>query len=304
MAVSTSDQLKAAIVDARPGDVITLADGRYTGAMRVGSYTGSFTATTPGTADAPITLVGGRGAVIDGDGTGGHYGLYLVGASHWRLRGFTITSASKGLVLDASNNVRIEGLGVSEVGQEAIHLRASSSDNLVQDCDIVGTGRKSPQYGEGVYIGSANSNWATYSNGLPDKSDRNKVVGNRFADFTAEAIDIKEGTSDGVITDNVFDGSSISGQNSADSWVDVKGNGYVLTGNRGVNTLLDGFQVHSVYAGWGYNNTFKNNTADVNAAGYGFNIVSNARGFGNAVYCSNTALRAGAGLVNIACVPD
>jgi hypothetical protein len=300
--VRNSEQLSAAIAGARPGDVITLADGLYTGATRVGSYTGSFTATTAGTAEMPITLTGTRNAVIDGHGTGGHYGIYLVGANYWRILGLTVTRASKGIVLDSSSHVQIEGVLVSEVGDEAIHLRQFSSDNLVQHCDIAGTGRRSPQYGEGVYIGSANSNWTTYTNGLPDRSDRNRIIANRFSDFTAEAIDIKEGSSHGVIADNSFDGSAISGKNYADSWVDVKGNGYRLSGNRGVNTLLDAFQVHSVCAGWGYSNVFSKNIADVNASGYGFNVASHARDFGNIIYCNNVVSRAGAGFANVACV--
>jgi hypothetical protein len=110
--------------------------------------------------------------------------------------------------------------------------------------------------------------------------------------------------SDGLIQDNTFEGSSIAGKNSADSWVDVKGNNYVLTGNAGTNTLTDGYQVHSVYAGWGYNNVFRSNSADANAAGYGFNVVSDARGFGNAISCSNTVTNASAGYSNIPCVQE
>src|SRR5882757_2435734 len=292
VAVANSAQLKAAMLDAQPGDTITMADGTYTGTMQVGNYYGSFAGTADGTAANPITLVGSRNTVIDGGGTGGHYGLYLVGADYWNLEGFTVANASKGIVLDDSSYDFIDGVKVTNVGQEAVHLRAFSSYNIVRDSEIAGTGKKSPQYGEGVYIGSANSNWGTYTNGQPDRSDRNIVINNAFSDFTAEALDLKEGSTGGYIANNTFEGSSISGQNSADSWVDVKGNYYLLENNVGTNTLLDGFQVHNVYAGWGYNNAFRANTANVNAAGYGFNIVSNAANFGNIVYCSNTATNA------------
>ena len=70
---------------ARPGQTIHLADGTYTGRTRAGDYTGSFVVTRSGTPAAPIALTGSRRAVIDGGGTGGHYGLYVAGASHWRF---------------------------------------------------------------------------------------------------------------------------------------------------------------------------------------------------------------------------
>jgi len=304
VAVTNSTELKAAIINAQPGDTITMADGIYASSMVAGNYTGSFAATVDGTETNPITLKGSRNAIIDGNGIGGRYGLYLYGADYWNLDGFTVANASKGIVLDGSNHVFLNNMKVSNVGQEAVHFRAFSRYNVIRDSEITGTGKKSAQYGEGVYIGSANSNWGTYTGGQPDKSDRNIVLNNTFTDFTAEGIDLKEGSTGGYIAGNTFEGSSISGQNSADSWIDAKGNYYLIENNIGTNTLVDGFQVHSVYAGWGANNAFKANTANVNASGYGFNVVSTAVQFGNIVYCSNIATGAALGLSNVACTLD
>lgn len=304
IAVTNSAELKAAIIGAQPGDTITMADGIYSDSMPAGNYTGSFAVTVDGTAADPITLKGSRAAVIDGNGIGGRYGLYLYGADYWNLDGFTVANASKGVVLDGSSHVFLNNVKVTNVGQEAVHFRAFSQYNVIRDSEIVGTGKKSAQYGEGVYIGSANSNWGTYTGGQPDKSDRNIVIGNTLTDFTAEAIDLKEGSTGGYIAGNTFEGSSLSGQNSADSWIDAKGNYYLIENNVGTNTLADGFQVHSVYAGWGANNSFRANTANVNASGYGFNIVSTAVQFGNVIYCSNAASGAGLGLSNVACTQD
>lgn len=302
--VSTSSQLKTAILSAQPGDKIVLADGTYQSSMLAGNYTGSFAATVDGTADNPITITGSRNAIIDGNGTGGRYGLYLYGADYWNIDGLTVANASKGIVLDGSSHVFIRNVKVTNVGMEAVHFRSFSQYNVIRDSVITGTGKKSPQYGEGVYIGSANSNWATYSGSQPDRSDRNIVIGNTFSDFTAEALDLKEGSVGGYIASNSFEGSSLSGQNSADSWVDAKGNYYLIENNTGTNTLLDGFQVHNVYSGWGAGNIFKSNTATVNAAGYGFNVVTGAIGQGNVVYCDNVATAAGLGLSNIDCIQE
>jgi len=302
--VSTSEQLKTAIQTAQPGDKIVLADGTYKSAMTAGNYSGSFAATVDGTASNPITLTGSRSAIIDGSGTGGRYGLYLYGADYWNVTGITVANASKGIVLDGSSHNFLADLKVMNVGQEAVHFRSFSQFNVIRDSEITGTGKKSAQYGEAVYIGSANSNWATYTGGQPDRSDRNIVLNNSFSDFTAEALDLKEGSVGGYIAGNTFEGSSLSGQNSADSWIDAKGNYYLIENNTGTNTLLDGYQVHNVYSGWGASNVFRANVANVNAAGYGFNVVTGAISQGNVVYCSNTVSTAGLGLANVVCVQD
>lgn len=306
VSVSNSAELKAALLDAQPGDTITMADGVYTDSMQVGNYTGSFAITADGTAENPITLTGSPGAVIDGNGTGGRYGLYLAGADYWNLVGFTVANASKGVVQDGSNYVFYEDMTVTNVGAEAIHFRAFSSHNVVKNSIISSTGRNSAQFGEGVYIGSASgANWDIHSGGEPDKSDRNIVIGNTFTDFTAEALDIKEGSTGNYIAHNTFEGSSLSGENSADSWVDVKGNYNLIEYNTGTNTLANGFEVHGIDAapGWAANNVFRNNTANVNTGGYGFYISFNALQSNNTISCNNTVAGAGAGSWNVACTP-
>ena len=155
---------------------ITLGAGAYRGEdVRTGnrSEPGRFFATTPGRPEAPITLRGPRAAVIDGGGTGGGYGLHLVDADHWRLEGFTVSSASKGIVLDLSSHVRIDGVRVTDIGAEGVHFRSFSSDNVITNSDVDHTGMRKPNFGEGIYIGSAVSNWDEHSDGRPDASDRN-----------------------------------------------------------------------------------------------------------------------------------
>jgi hypothetical protein len=167
---------------------------------------------------------------------------------------------------------------------------------------------QTPDYGEGIYIGSAKSNWPTYTNGNPDLCDSNKVINNKIGPYvTAECIDIKEGTTGGLIKGNYFDATGITGANSADSWIDVKGNYYLLEGNNGFNpagsVLVDGYQVNVAVSGWGSYNEFKNNNCVVNAPGYGFNIrlsSSNGTAVGNKVYITNTVTGAAKGISNVA----
>ncbi|TQN37929.1 parallel beta helix pectate lyase-like protein [Blastococcus colisei] len=259
--VQNADGLQAALEEAQPGQVIRLADG---------TYEGNFVATTQATPDAPILLCGSRDAVLDGGDIDGDYTLHLQGASSWHLLGFTVTGGKKGVMVDAGTGHRIEGLLVTSMGDEAIHLRTNSSDNVVVGNTVRDTGLRKPKYGEGIYIGSAESNWCRQTDCEPDRSDRNLIMGNDIAGTTAEAVDIKEGTTGGVLRDNTFDGSAMV---EADSWVDVKGNDWLIEGNRGTNSPTDGYQVHDVADGWGRGNVFTGNQASgitelaINAAG-------------------------------------
>jgi hypothetical protein len=286
VAVTDADSLRQALDDAAPGQVIQLADGRYEG---------NFVTTVRATADAPIRLCGSRNAVLDGGDIDGDYTLHLSGAAYWQVVGFTVTGGQKGVMVDAGVGNRIEGLLVTSMGDEAIHLRSHSTDNIVVGNTIRDTGLRKPKFGEGVYIGSAENNWCQLTECQPDRSDRNIIEGNDIADTTAESVDIKEGTTGGTVTGNTFDGTDITG---ADSWVDVKGNNWTISGNTGQSSPADGFQTHSVYAGWGRGNTFTGNIARVDGPGYGIHLAPVED---NRVACDNQATGAAEGLSNVPC---
>lgn len=297
--VATSAELKTALLQAQPGDEIVLADGTYNGRFVIAPG-------TDGTAASPIVLRGSRAAILDAGDINTGYVLYVQG-SYWTIRGFTVQNGLKGVMIDGVRHTTIDGLKVDHIGEEGIHLRKFSSLNTIQQCEITNTGLKTPDYGEGIYIGSAKGNWATYTNGNPDRCDSNNVLSNRIGPgITAECIDIKEGTTYSVIRNNNFDASGITGANGGDSWIDVKGNNALIENNSGYNPggsiFKDGYQVHVAYSGWGNNNEFRNNQCAVNAGGYGFNIQlsgSNGVSTGNKVFVSNTVTGATAGIANI-----
>lgn len=295
---TTAGELSAALANAQPGDVIGIADG---------TYDENWTATTPGTAEAPIWLCGGPGAVLTNDGIHGSYGLWLDGASYWHLHGFTVADAQKGVVVDAADHVTVEALTVHDVGDEGIHLRANTVDSTVAGNTVYNTGQRRDKFGEGVYIGSANGNWSVYTNGQPDRSDRNTVSGNTIYATTAEAVDIKEGTSNGVVTGNTFDGSGFT-EDGADSWVDAKGNDWLISDNIGHHSTRDGYQAHHNkltklgLGDWGFRNTFVDNVADVQGPGYGF-WIHDASLTHNVIRCANTVTNAISGFANVPCTP-
>lgn len=288
IAVRTVDRLRAALADARPGDRISLAPGRYDAPLAI---------RRAGTPARPIELCGPASAVVDpGDTTWG-YGLRLDGAAWWTVRGLTVTGAQKGIVLDHSPHVVLAGIRVHDVGYEAVHLRSGSSDVVLDRLAIWRTGRQDPRYGEGVYVGSAERHWCEFSGCKPDRVDRVRISGCRFGPLvTAENIDVKEGTSDGVIDHNVFDGT---GTTAAESWVNVKGNRWRLVDNTGTHAPRDGVQVHVVVAGWGRDAFLMGNDFAVNAAGYGVRV--DRRNQGAVVACDNVVTGASAGLSNVAC---
>ena len=284
--VSDANGLSEALKDAKPGSSIALADGRYAG---------KFVAEVSGTAEQPIYLCGGAGAVLDGENVRGGYVLHLKKAKYWRLVGFTVTNGQKGVMADTTVGSVIQGLTVHDVGDEAIHLRSNSTDNVVLQNTISKTGLRRDKFGEGVYIGTAVSNWCTTNDCKPDRSDRNVVKGNKISQTTSEAVDIKEGTTGGVLEGNTFDGSALKG---ADSWVDVKGNNWLIKGNTGTKSTLDGFQTHQILKGWGDHNLFTGNVADVDGPGLGFALRPAEA---NTVACDNKAERAAQGLSNVPC---
>lgn len=297
--VHNAAELKQALDNALAGDDIIMSDGTYSGKFVI-------PAGKNGTAAQPITLRGTRNAVLDAGSTNTGYVLYLQ-SSYWIIKGFSVTNGLKGIMVDGSRYSIIDGVKVYDIGEEAIHLRKYSSQNIIRNCDISNTGLKTADYGEGIYIGSAKNNWGTYTNGNPDLCDSNQVLNNHIGpNVTAESIDVKEGTTGGIIRGNVFDATGITGANSGDSWIDVKGNYTLIENNTGTNPggtiFKDGYQVHCAVSGWGNYNEFKNNNCTVNASGYGFNIQlsgSNGTTTGNKVYTSNTVTGAASGISNI-----
>jgi len=290
--VSDAAQLHAALAAAAPGTAIGLAEG---------TYQGEFTASTSGTAQAPIWLCGPIGAVLRGPGTDDGFVLHLQQVAHWRLVGFTVRDGQKGVMADRVADSVIQDLTVTEIGDEAVHLRTASTANVVRGLTISDTGLRREKFGEGIYVGSATRNWCDISDCEPDRSDRNVIIANTISDTTAENIDIKEGTTGGVIADNTLDGTGLTGD--ADSWIDVKGNNWLIQNNHGTTATTSGFEVNDQADGWGTGNTFDANTADVRGPGYGYELRSptDDPAAANRVTCTNTATSAAKGLTNTTC---
>jgi hypothetical protein len=201
----------------------------------------------------------------------------------------------------------MDSLAAHDIGAEGVHFRDNTTNSVLQRSPVYATGLSKPQFGEGVYVGSAVSNWGKYSGGSPDASNGNQILDNTITNTGAEDIDLKEGTVGGTVQGNHLGAEGIAGKNSADSWIDVKGNGWLIVGNTGTNPtdnphLVDGFQTHVLVDGAGEGNDFRDNVIDLgNAPGYGINVTSPGSTH-NVVRCDNTVRGAALGLSNVTCV--
>ncbi|WP_316525698.1 right-handed parallel beta-helix repeat-containing protein [Kitasatospora brasiliensis] len=283
--VGTAKQLQSALAAAVPGQTIRLADG---------AYSGNFKATTPGTAAARITLTGSANAVLTAP-SGGGYGLYLNGASYWTVQGLTVTGGQKGIMADAANHVLLDEVTVHHTTMEGVHFRNSSAYGTLRNSRIHDTGLNRDGMGEGVYVGTANT--------LTDHSDHVEITGNTFGpNIGAENVDLKEGTTGGLVSGNTFDGDGLTGRNYDDSWVDVKGNDYVIENNTGRRTTDDGYQVHSVQPGWGCGTVFRGNRSDLAGATgpdrYAIDVTDYDAAKCEATVGADNTVTGGRGLVN------
>lgn len=265
--VHTSLELFTALRNAEPGDEIIVATGFYEGQMGTGLYNSGhsssfFYSDRSGTADAPIILRSEdpeNKSVLSGTRINGQV-LYITG-DYWSIRDLDITYGLKGVILDHSNHTELLRCNVYNTGEEAIHLRDNSNYNLIDGCTVTDTGSRTPGYGEGIYVGTYNGDWNTYDKECDYNVIQNCTLG---PNITAESLDIKEGTTGTVVRNCTMYGAGISGENYADSFLEIKGNDVLLEGNtayRNNNPYITmAFQVHQQLDGWGLRNSIMGNT--------------------------------------------
>lgn len=284
--VTNTDELKTALADAEPNDEIILASGDYV-------YSGStskgymFKGEADGTESEPIILRSENPenpAVISGINVNENYALSVTG-DWWIIRDLKVTNASKGIILDNSNHTKLINCEVYNIGAEGIHFRDNSSYCLAENCFIHDTGLVSPAYGEGIYVGSSKS-----TSGYGYECDYNTIRGCSIGpNVAAEHIDIKEYTTGTIIENCIFDGTGMSGENYADSFVDIQGNDCILrycTGYRnGCSEINYAFSMNKIADGWGQNAYIYGNRAYMDTS---VNALGKKMVFLNSWDCSET----------------
>ena len=296
--VSTGSQLSAAMKAALPGDSIVLAPNTYTGAFDA-------LADHDGTATRPIYVTGPRTAILKGTKLSTGNGILAKG-DYWVFQGFQITGSLGGVAVINARHVTISSLWIHDVGQAAINPRVNSTYTVIKNNLIQNTGRYIAEYGEGVYVGSSPNSWCARTNCNPDKTNYTEVTGNVFGPgITVQNVDVKPGTTGGIISGNTFSGVGFNSTSSSSDWVTMSGTGYLIENNTGSNApkIGDGYR-NMVANGYGFNNTYRNNKlSGGGAAGYGFNVSKSATGIVIKCSPSTTVTGFAKGFSNRACTP-
>ncbi len=217
-------ELRQAMTAVQAGDEIILANGTmFTATDTPGSGIGAhFSSNVNAVSDQRIIMRSespDNPATLSGDQISKRHVLRLFG-DYWTIKDIIFTYAQKGIVLDQANNVHIVGCEVYNIGMEAIHMRDGSQNTLVEDCYIHDTGKSNPSFGEAIYVGSDKKKHGEVDPHINGTVVRGCTIGPNVG---AEAFDIKEGTAETIIENNIVDATGISGANYADSFVDLKG---------------------------------------------------------------------------------
>lgn len=239
--VANIAELSAAISGADPGAVICLKPGVYDAARAPGEMIQI--EGRHGQVNKPIVLRGQAGVVITNTGT--LDAIYINRSSYIGLEDLVIQDVFRAVMIDESTRISMSNLLVERTAQEAIHFRKNTTHSVLVNSRIrdVGVDTKNnhpamKRFAEAIYIGTARSNWAKVmgSATAPDASDNNCVSGNRVGpNIAAEGLDLKEGTRNTYILNNVFDLGGISGHNFADSALDLKGSAAFVGHNTFIN---------------------------------------------------------------------
>ncbi|PWJ48633.1 Right handed beta helix region [Quadrisphaera granulorum] len=290
--VGTSAQLSSALSKAAPGGVVRLKDGVYTGTFRL---------SVQATGSKPFWLCGGPGAVLQTGNTGSGSALRIDSSSWVGLAGFSVRDSMQGVMVKSTSNLVVANLNISNIGYEALHVYAQSSDVVLRDNSITDTGVKDVAYGEGIYIGTSDRRWGEVTGGQPDATTRVAVVRNTIVNAGAEPIEAKMGTTNGVIQGNVIRGHQPASR--AIGWILVTGNDWLIKKNQGEDAVTNGYVLMRQGTEYGHDNSVVTNTGAVNASGWGV-LLQNPGSpppAGSIVGCDNDLSGAAAGEITGSC---
>ena len=276
--VSTVAELTSATLGAKAGDTIWVAPGKYelpssncqndTFVNNTGRDCGLIWLGADGTKTNPVVLAGSdptNPPEIYSSDYKHNYGIHVTG-NYVILKNLKIHSFSKGVVFDNSVGALMEDCEVYHTGTELVHVRDSSQQVTLNRNFIHGSGYEIAQYGEGIYVGTYNTGWASsqqadrdagfwgadasqhrYS-GYDWRVNDTKITCNIVKATTAENIDVKEGTIRGIVQGNMFiaDSTNYDGKvDHDDANIDMKGASWSVTGNYFYNSKKSGLPYYN-----------------------------------------------------------
>ncbi len=127
-----------------------------------------------------------------------------------------LTGGLRGILFDDVQSSYVCGVEVHGTGQEAIHMRSASSNNVVEGAYVHDTGQAAAGYGEAFYCGSAS--------GYPPASDDNTIKDSLLGpNIGSKYVNFQPGAAGNVVDSCEFDGTGAKGANAGYSFVSLKG---------------------------------------------------------------------------------
>ncbi len=192
--VSPGDDVEAAINAAQPGDEIVLADGEYVLGDRFGI-------SIAGTEAAPIVIRAADGASPLLHRPNADQNIVDIDSATWvEIRGIRFQGGSAGIRISAADHLTIEGCEI--FGTDDVALRANDGGATYQSMHVVGNHiHDTNNTGEGMYLGCNDDACRVASSVI----ERNWVHHTNQATVSqGDGIELKEGSHDNVIRDNVI----------------------------------------------------------------------------------------------------
>ena len=217
---SSTEEIIYALHNVKAGDKIIVASGSYT--QNKITNKAYYFSSASGTKAAPIifkSTTAENKAKLKGKSMNAGAVLRITG-NHWLIENLDFSVGLKGVVFDNTLHNTISNSTIHTIGNEALHVRDGASFTLINNCKIFNTGNINPGYGEGIYIGTDKHDWKKYNPNCTNNTIKNSTIG---PNVRAEAIDIKEGTQNTLIENNEFNAIGISGVNSSNSFISIKG---------------------------------------------------------------------------------
>lgn len=192
--VSPGEDLAAVVNALQPGDVLTMRGGMY-------ELSGRFGINLVATADAPIVIQAARGETphVHREGTDQNL-VDFDNAEYLTIRGIEFSGGSAGLRFSNARFVTLEGNDVHDTGDVAI--RANDTGIVYEGFQILRNDvHHTNSTGEGMYLG-CNDNGCQFTGALIEGNHVHHT--NQASVEQGDGIEIKEGSSDNIIRDNVI----------------------------------------------------------------------------------------------------
>ncbi|MDW8362782.1 MAG: right-handed parallel beta-helix repeat-containing protein [Myxococcales bacterium] len=188
------DDVEAIANALRPGDELVLADGTYT------LDSGRFHLVLRGTADRPIVIRAADGARPHFHRPAENQNIWDLDVEHVVLRGIEFSGGSAGLRFEHARHVTIERCEIHDTGDVA--LRMNDGGRAYEHVRILRNEiHHTRGTGEGMYLG-CNHNGCRFAYGLIEGNWVHHTNGPDVEQ--GDGIEIKEGSHDNVVRDNVI----------------------------------------------------------------------------------------------------